>query len=33
MTDREIRDLPLGHRRNHHDDMTIIVVDLENQGK
>ncbi len=30
MSNEEIRKIPVGKRRKLHDDMTIIVVDLEN---
>jgi len=32
MTEGELRNISVGHRRRYHDDMTIIVVDLENQS-
>jgi len=33
ISESEIRSIPVGQRRKIHDDMTIVVVDLENQGK
>lgn len=32
MTEAELRAIPVGQRRRYHDDMTIVVVDLENQA-
>jgi len=32
-TEKQLRDIPTGRRRDYHDDMTILVVDLENQRK
>jgi len=32
MSEQELRSMAVGHRRRYHDDMTIIVVDLENQA-
>lgn len=33
MPESELRSMPLGQRRSYHDDMTIIVVDLDGQYK
>ncbi len=30
MTIKEMENLPLTNRRNYHDDITVIVIDLQN---